>query len=258
MTLSVRSRRRCSCAPISSCSAPFCGGACRFEPTARSTPSQAIAEHGLVRGSVARRCDASRGVIRSRTPPDRSGAASSVARRAGVGRFMEKRVFLAIFLCFGVLAVYQAYFAPKPPDQAARRRRTGDAPARRRPAPSPTATATPAAAPTAGAAPASSRRGAGARRRHGRARHRRRDRHGARGVLVGRRGAEELAAEEHCRERRRRKTARRLISCRRTCREISPRPFTLAHRRRGVSRRSPRRSISRARLASRSDRRRAR
>jgi YidC/Oxa1 family membrane protein insertase len=33
---------------------------------------------------------------------------------------MEKRVFLAIFLCFVVLAVYQAYFAPKPaPDLAA-------------------------------------------------------------------------------------------------------------------------------------------
>ena len=27
---------------------------------------------------------------------------------------MEKRVFLAIFLSFAVLAVYQAYFAPAP------------------------------------------------------------------------------------------------------------------------------------------------
>ncbi len=32
---------------------------------------------------------------------------------------MEKRVFLAIFLCFAVLAVYQAYFAPKPPEPSA-------------------------------------------------------------------------------------------------------------------------------------------
>ena len=63
---------------------------------------------------------------------------------------MEKRVFLAIFLCFAVLAVYQAYFAPKPPDQApAAASVTPSGTAAR---PSPTATATPVPA-EAGAAP---------------------------------------------------------------------------------------------------------
>jgi YidC/Oxa1 family membrane protein insertase len=33
--------------------------------------------------------------------------------------FMEKRVFLAIFLCFAVLALYQAYFVPKEPPKPA-------------------------------------------------------------------------------------------------------------------------------------------
>src|SRR5262245_31687113 len=32
---------------------------------------------------------------------------------------MEKRVFLAIFLSFGVLALYQAFLAPKPPPPSA-------------------------------------------------------------------------------------------------------------------------------------------
>src|SRR6516164_8273598 len=63
---------------------------------------------------------------------------------------MEKRVFLAIFLCFAVLAVYQAYFAPKPPEETA-----ATAPAAQT-TPSATPAATPAAAanaPTTGPAP---------------------------------------------------------------------------------------------------------
>lgn len=66
---------------------------------------------------------------------------------------MEKRVFLAIFLCFAVLAVYQAYFAPKPPDQpqtaAAVTPAAGTAAT-----PSPTATATPTPAAAAPEQPA--------------------------------------------------------------------------------------------------------
>ncbi len=64
---------------------------------------------------------------------------------------MEKRVFLAIFLCFAVLAVYQAYFAPKPPDQPPAGTEASA------PASTPTATATPGAVPpasTPAAAPA--------------------------------------------------------------------------------------------------------
>jgi YidC/Oxa1 family membrane protein insertase len=63
---------------------------------------------------------------------------------------MEKRVFLAIFLCFGVLAVYQAYFAPKPLDQAPAA--ASVTPSGTAATPSPTATATPTPAAT-GAAP---------------------------------------------------------------------------------------------------------
>ena len=59
---------------------------------------------------------------------------------------MEKRVFLAIFLCFAVLAVYQAYFAPKPLEPAP----TTATPAPTAPAaastPAPSATPTPAPA----------------------------------------------------------------------------------------------------------------
>jgi YidC/Oxa1 family membrane protein insertase len=64
---------------------------------------------------------------------------------------MEKRVFLAIFLSFGVLALYQAYFAPPvapPPAQsapAATAPAANPAPA----APAPAATQPPAAAPAA-------------------------------------------------------------------------------------------------------------
>lgn len=61
---------------------------------------------------------------------------------------MEKRVFLAIFLCFAVLAVYQAYFAPKPIEPAQPAAATS-------PAATATATPSPTAAPTpAAAAPA--------------------------------------------------------------------------------------------------------
>ena len=61
---------------------------------------------------------------------------------------MEKRVFLAIFLCFAVLAVYQAYFAPKPIEPAQTAAATS-------PAATATATPSPTAAPTpAAAAPA--------------------------------------------------------------------------------------------------------
>jgi len=61
---------------------------------------------------------------------------------------MEKRVFLAIFLCFAVLAVYQAYFAPKPVEPA----QTAATPS---PATTATATPSPSATPTpAATAPA--------------------------------------------------------------------------------------------------------
>lgn len=59
---------------------------------------------------------------------------------------MEKRVFLAIFLCFAVLAVYQYYFAPKPLDQPPPA--TGaSAPATTPAAATPTPNGTPAPAP---------------------------------------------------------------------------------------------------------------
>ncbi|HKW00432.1 MAG TPA: membrane protein insertase YidC [Vicinamibacterales bacterium] len=62
---------------------------------------------------------------------------------------MEKRVFLAIFLCFAVLAVYQAYFAPKPPDQAPAAAGVTQPGAAATASPTATATPTPAAAAAA-------------------------------------------------------------------------------------------------------------
>ena len=58
---------------------------------------------------------------------------------------MEKRVFLAIFLSFAVLAIYQTYFAPPPPPQVKQA-----AP----PAPPATPAATPAGAGAASSPPA--------------------------------------------------------------------------------------------------------
>ncbi len=69
---------------------------------------------------------------------------------------MEKRVFLAIFLCFVVLAVYQAYFAPKPPDQPTPAPTEAAATPASTPTPSATPAVTPAATPAAGAQAAAS------------------------------------------------------------------------------------------------------
>lgn len=63
---------------------------------------------------------------------------------------MEKRVFLAIFLSFGVLALYQAFFAP-PPTKPAQPSAASSAPA---PSPAPAAPAPPLAPPTAPSAAA--------------------------------------------------------------------------------------------------------
>ena len=63
---------------------------------------------------------------------------------------MEKRVFLAIFLSFIVLVVYQSYFAPQqPPPQ------TSSTPAAAQPSATPASPTSPAATPAAPAAPAS-------------------------------------------------------------------------------------------------------
>ena len=66
---------------------------------------------------------------------------------------MEKRVFLAIFLCFAVLAVYQAYFAPKPVEPTPTST-PAEATAGGTPTTSPSPTATPTQTPAA-SAPAS-------------------------------------------------------------------------------------------------------
>ena len=127
---------------------------------------------------------------------------------------MEKRVFLAIFLCFVVLAVYQAYFAPKPPTRrrpprsatpsgAGGRRR--HQPRRRRQLP-----------PAAAAAP--SQPAAKALVADTTARDIVVETDAVRAVFsIGRRGAEELAAQALQGRRRR----SRSIWCRRTCRRIS-------------------------------------
>ncbi|HUL71724.1 MAG TPA: membrane protein insertase YidC [Vicinamibacterales bacterium] len=74
---------------------------------------------------------------------------------------MEKRVFLAIFLCFAVLAIYQAVFAPPPepapaPAASATPSPTGVPAATSSPTPSPVSAAAPAPGPQAAkpAAPA--------------------------------------------------------------------------------------------------------
>ena len=71
---------------------------------------------------------------------------------------MEKRVFLAILISFGILAVYQAYFAPPPvtPPQSSSALPAPAAPAVSTPAQAPGAPAAsqPAGAATTGAAPA--------------------------------------------------------------------------------------------------------
>ncbi len=63
---------------------------------------------------------------------------------------MEKRVFLAIFLCFAVLAVYQAYFAPKPPEETAATAPAAQTTPGATPSPGPAVAAN---APTTGPAP---------------------------------------------------------------------------------------------------------
>jgi YidC/Oxa1 family membrane protein insertase len=63
---------------------------------------------------------------------------------------MEKRVFIAIFLCFAVLAVYQWYFAPKPLDQPQTAGVTTPAASPAAAAPTATPNGTPAPAPAQG------------------------------------------------------------------------------------------------------------
>src|SRR5262245_35763460 len=70
---------------------------------------------------------------------------------------MEKRVFLAIFLSFAVLALYQAFLAPKPPPAATNASQPGAtaaAPATgtgsTQPAPAPSQPEAPGAAPVVG------------------------------------------------------------------------------------------------------------
>ena len=65
---------------------------------------------------------------------------------------MEKRVFLAIFLSFAVLALYQAYFAPAPPPQPQAQKTAPAGQAATGPASSPGASS----APTPAGTPASS------------------------------------------------------------------------------------------------------
>src|SRR5262245_42789789 len=64
---------------------------------------------------------------------------------------MEKRVFLAIFLSFVVLAAYQAYFAPSPPQRSASTPPGAVAPGA---TPSPAPGQAPGATPPVEAAPA--------------------------------------------------------------------------------------------------------
>src|SRR5215467_548648 len=63
---------------------------------------------------------------------------------------MEKRVFLAIFLCFAVLAVYQWYFAPKPTDVPPGTTTSATAPGA---TPAATGAPSPTPSPTGGAPP---------------------------------------------------------------------------------------------------------
>ena len=91
---------------------PFAGGACRFEPSC-----SAYAIRGD-RGTRARRglWLALRRVARCHPLGSSGHRSRAAARERPLTRrsqpLMEKRVFLAIFLSFVVLAVYQSYFAP--------------------------------------------------------------------------------------------------------------------------------------------------
>ena len=82
-------------------------GSCRFLPSCSDYAAEAIARHGVVRGSCWR-CDASRAAIRSAPRPG-----PGARRRAEISdnqHFMEKRVLLAVVLSFVVLYGYQALF----------------------------------------------------------------------------------------------------------------------------------------------------